>query len=43
MDPGYVKADSRDLSYVNHIMVARVFFESGLHVSANILAVNNQR
>ena len=37
-----MKADSRDLSYVNHIMVAE-FFKSGLHVSANILAVNNQR
>ena len=43
MDPGYVKADSRNLPDVNHVMVAEFFSKSDLYVSAEIRAVKNQR
>lgn len=43
MEPGYVKADSRNLPAVNHLMIAQFFSKSDLYLSAEIRAVKNQR
>ena len=43
MEPGYVKADSRNLPEVNHLMIAEFFSKSDLYLSAEIRAVKNQR
>ena len=43
MEPGFVKADSRNLPEVNHLMIAEFFSKSDLYLSAEIRAVKNQR
>ena len=43
MGPGYVKADSRNLPEVNHVMIAEFLSKSDLYLSAEIRAVKNQR
>ena len=43
MEAGYVKADSRNLPDIDHLMIAQFFSRSDLYLSAEIRAVKNQR
>ncbi|XP_043222652.1 uncharacterized protein LOC122381929 isoform X2 [Amphibalanus amphitrite] len=42
MEPGFVKADSRNLPDINHFMVVEFFAKSDFYVSAEIRAVKNK-
>ena len=43
MEPGFTKADSRNLPDINHFMVVEYFSKSDFYLSAEIRAVKSQR
>ena len=43
MEAGYVKADSRNLPDIDHLMIAEFFSSSDLYLSAEIRSVKNLR